>query len=789
MIAGVAHRPDPRLRGTTGLNVVDVRDVARGHALACERGSRGERYLLGGVNLPLDDLFAAIADLAGRPRPRLRVPTPLPSAAARAGLANRDEVRLARLPMYFSCEKAQSMLGYQPGPVEPALARAVREALSDEREGRSMKFPLRSTVQIGRYVASQKEARALPARAHARADPRLQHRLHRLREDPRVRVEQGAADGRGVPRLRRRSALRPVVSICGGEPLIFKGIEEVVAGFLEMKKNIQLCTNALRLEELLDGFKPNPRLTFVVHLDGMREIHDYICDYPGLWDIAIDAIKTARESGFRVTTNTTIFKETEVDDVIEMMRYLTNEVGIDGMLVAPGYQYSQIDPDADDDARRARGEVPRHPRRRVASTATGGSRAPIYQDFLTGERSCPARRGARSPATRTAGRARATCSPTGSSRPTTRSSTGSSGSATGPATTRAASTAASTAASSRRRPSRRPRASRRRCGASRGRCGRRLEPADARLRARGRGAGRAQAGGARTARVGLGARAARCRTGRSSAFGLAGALVRRLEPGTLVYGRPRSSTRTAPSSGRASRSPCPARGRPSLCAAARVVDEPDERARCSRSERGAVAVDMESGVARRERAARRRRARDLRHADRPVGRPGAAPRRRTAASTWPWSRGVPSPSRVRAIRARVGARRGLAALERAAAALAEGCTMNKRVLIARAAQLLRWRRARDRHRREAARDARPAGLRSPRDRPQRPRRPRPRGARRDLRRVRGGGPGGRARRPLRPRRRAAVYRKCAERNLQVVDATCPLVSKVHAEARRYAAAG
>ena len=45
-----------------------------------------------------------------------------------------------------------------------------------------------------------------------------------------------------------------------------------------------------------------------------------------------------------MTTNTTIFKETEVDDVIEMMGYLTNEVGIDGMLVAPGYQYSQIDP-------------------------------------------------------------------------------------------------------------------------------------------------------------------------------------------------------------------------------------------------------------------------------------------------------------------------------------------------------------------------------------------------------------------------------------------------------------
>ena len=89
----------------------------------------------------------------------------------------------------------------------------------------------------------------------------------------------------------------PVVSICGGEPLVFKGIEDVVAGFLELNKTIELCTNALRLEQFLDVFEPNKRLTFVVHLDGMREIHDYICDYPGLWDIAVDAIKQARAAG------------------------------------------------------------------------------------------------------------------------------------------------------------------------------------------------------------------------------------------------------------------------------------------------------------------------------------------------------------------------------------------------------------------------------------------------------------------------------------------------------------
>jgi dihydroflavonol-4-reductase len=130
MIAGVARG---RLRGfvaTTGLNVVDVRDVARGHALALEHGVPLERYLLGGVNLSLEELFAAVARLAGRPRPRLRVPYAVAEMAATAGIANRDEVRLARLPMYFSSAKARSTLGYEPGPVEPALARAVNEALS-----------------------------------------------------------------------------------------------------------------------------------------------------------------------------------------------------------------------------------------------------------------------------------------------------------------------------------------------------------------------------------------------------------------------------------------------------------------------------------------------------------------------------------------------------------------------------------------------------------------------------------------------------------------------------------
>ena len=129
MIAGVATG---RYRAfiDTGVNLVDVRDVARGHVLALERGRNGERYLLGGVDLTLQDVFGVIAELAGRSRPRLRVPYPAVRAAARLGLTNRDEVLLARLPMYFSSAKASRELGYEPGPVWPALGRAVAEVLS-----------------------------------------------------------------------------------------------------------------------------------------------------------------------------------------------------------------------------------------------------------------------------------------------------------------------------------------------------------------------------------------------------------------------------------------------------------------------------------------------------------------------------------------------------------------------------------------------------------------------------------------------------------------------------------
>ena len=124
MIRGVAGGRYLGYVPTTGLNVVDVRDVAAGHVLALERGRPGERYLLGGEDVWLGDFFAAVAAAAGRPRPRLRVPY----AAAALRLVNANEVALARLPMFFSSAKAERELGYRRSAIEPAIARAAAEA-------------------------------------------------------------------------------------------------------------------------------------------------------------------------------------------------------------------------------------------------------------------------------------------------------------------------------------------------------------------------------------------------------------------------------------------------------------------------------------------------------------------------------------------------------------------------------------------------------------------------------------------------------------------------------------
>jgi dihydroflavonol-4-reductase len=120
----------------TGLNVVDVRDVAAGHLLAWKRGRIGERYVLGGENLTLAAILERLARLSGLRAPRMRIPYAVAYAAGviSTGWANLtghepmaplDAVKMARKKMFVSSEKARRELGYEPGAPEGALRRAI----------------------------------------------------------------------------------------------------------------------------------------------------------------------------------------------------------------------------------------------------------------------------------------------------------------------------------------------------------------------------------------------------------------------------------------------------------------------------------------------------------------------------------------------------------------------------------------------------------------------------------------------------------------------------------------
>jgi hopanoid biosynthesis associated radical SAM protein HpnH len=135
----------------------------------------------------------------------------------------------------------------------------------------------------------------------------------------------------------------PSVSICGGEPTVYPELPELIAGIIARRRHIYLCTNALLLDEkVFDVIAPHKRLTINVHLDGMRQTHDRVCNREGVFDKAVEMIREAKRRGYHVMTNTTVFRETDVNEVKALCE-LTKGLGVDGMLIAPGYQYESVE--------------------------------------------------------------------------------------------------------------------------------------------------------------------------------------------------------------------------------------------------------------------------------------------------------------------------------------------------------------------------------------------------------------------------------------------------------------
>lgn len=135
----------------------------------------------------------------------------------------------------------------------------------------------------------------------------------------------------------------PVVSIPGGEPLLHPEITTIVSELMQRKRFVYLCTNAQILAEKLDEFPaPSPYLNFSVHLDGLEEVHDRMVDKEGAFKKAIDAVKLALSRGYRVTTNTTLFKGDSPEQAAEFFDLLT-ELGVEAMTVTAAFSYEKAE--------------------------------------------------------------------------------------------------------------------------------------------------------------------------------------------------------------------------------------------------------------------------------------------------------------------------------------------------------------------------------------------------------------------------------------------------------------
>lgn len=255
----------------------------------------------------------------------------------------------------------------------------------------ALRFPLPMTMRIAGYVTKKKVTRATKYPMVLMLEPlhacnltctgcgRIREYSQTIKQKLSVQDCLDAVDEAGAP----------VVSICGGEPMIYPGIGELAAKIIERKKCVYLCTNGMFIRKKIGEFKPSPRFFFNVHLDGQRETHDLAVERKGVYDQAIDGIRAAKDAGFLVCTNTTVFKETDMDELDGLFADLT-AMGVDGFMIAPGYEYSAV---ADKGMFLTRDMI--REKFRAADAMFKKYKfntSPIYLDFLQGKRemSCTA---------------------------------------------------------------------------------------------------------------------------------------------------------------------------------------------------------------------------------------------------------------------------------------------------------------------------------------------------------------------------------------------------------------
>jgi len=206
-----------------------------------------------------------------------------------------------------------------------------------------MTVPLRQGMKIGSYIMRQKLAGRERFPLLVELEPlfqcnlecvgcgKIQHPEHILKR--RMPVEQALAA------IEECGA--PMVSIAGGEPLIHPEIDVIAKELVKRKKYVFLCTNAILMKKKLELFEPNRYFAWAVHIDGLRERHDESVDREGTFDKAVEAIKAAKDAGFRVTTNTTIFTHDSPESVRQVLDFLQYELDVDAMMISPAYAYEK----------------------------------------------------------------------------------------------------------------------------------------------------------------------------------------------------------------------------------------------------------------------------------------------------------------------------------------------------------------------------------------------------------------------------------------------------------------
>jgi len=175
----------------------------------------------------------------------------------------------------------------------------------------------------------------------------------------------------------------PVVSICGGEPLLYPQIKELVEETIKRGRVVYLCTNGQVLDKKLSLFKPHKLFNINVHIDGLASTHDTIVEKNGAFDKAIVGIKAAKDAGFSVCTNTTVYKKTDVEEVRALIDYLDN-LGVDGILISPGFDYSDV---PDQSVFMSKNEIiEKFKVLRDAENSKKVWSTPLFLDFLAGKR-------------------------------------------------------------------------------------------------------------------------------------------------------------------------------------------------------------------------------------------------------------------------------------------------------------------------------------------------------------------------------------------------------------------